>query len=62
MIQRPPRTVYVNPQQLQRQREHRDQTRKSLVAAPDPVDVLAKAWRTDKLGPSPTTANYTEGR
>jgi hypothetical protein len=62
MIQGSPRTVYVNPQQLQRQREHRDEARKSLVAGPDPVHVLAKAWRIDKLAPSPATADNTEGR
>jgi hypothetical protein len=45
MIQRTPETVYVNPQQLQRQREHRDEARKSIVPNADPARVLAKAWR-----------------
>jgi hypothetical protein len=62
MIQRTPKAVYVNPQQLKRQREHRDEARKSVVANPDPAHVLAKAWRTDKLATSPAMANYTEGR
>ena len=56
MIQMQPKTVYVNPQQLQRQREHRDEARKSVVANPDPAYALAKAWRTDMLATSPSTA------
>jgi hypothetical protein len=31
MIQRTPKTVYVSPQQLQRQLEHRDEARKAIV-------------------------------
>ena len=62
MIQRTSKTVYVNPQQLQRQREHRDEARKSVVANPDPAHALARAWRTDKFAISPPTAPYTEGR
>lgn len=61
MIQRKPTTVYVNPQQLQRQREHRDEARKSIVPDPDPARTLAKAWRISKLATSPV-APYTEGR
>jgi hypothetical protein len=62
MIQRSPKTVYVNPQQLQRPREHRDETRKSIVPTPDPARLLAKAWRIGKLATSPMAASYTEGR
>jgi hypothetical protein len=62
MIQRTPKTVYVNPQQLQRQREHRDEARKSIVPNPDPARVLAKAWRIGKLAPAPAVPSYTEGR
>lgn len=62
MIQRTPETVDVNPQQLQRQREHRDEARKSIVPNADPVRLLAKAWRIGKLAPSPAAATYTEGR
>jgi hypothetical protein len=57
MIQRTPKTVYVNPQQLQRQHEHREEARKSIVANPDPARALAKAWRIGKLATSPTTGN-----
>jgi hypothetical protein len=49
MIQSKPNTVYVNPQQLQLQRERRNQTKKSAVMNPDPARVLAKAWRVGKL-------------
>jgi hypothetical protein len=49
MIQVKPKTVYVNPQQLQRQREHRDEARKSIIPKPDPARALAKAWRIGKL-------------
>jgi hypothetical protein len=62
MIQRTPKTVYVNPQQLKRQREHRDEARKSIVPNPDPARVLAKAWRIGKLATSPAPQSYTEGR
>jgi hypothetical protein len=62
MIQRTLKTVYVNPQQLQRQREHRDETRKSIVPNLDPARALAKAWRIGKLVTSPAAASYTEGR
>jgi hypothetical protein len=62
MIQRTPKTVYVNPQQLKRQREHRDEARKAIVPNPDPVHVLAKAWRIGKLTPSLGAPSYTEGR
>jgi hypothetical protein len=62
MIQKSPKTVYVNPQQLQRQREHRDEARKSIVPTPDPARVLAKAWQIGKLATTPLTASYTEGR
>ena len=62
MIQRAPKTVYVNPQQLQRQREHSDEARRSIVVNPDPAHVLAKAWGVDKSAPSPATADYSEGR
>jgi hypothetical protein len=62
MIQRPPKTVYVNPQQLQRQRENRDEARKPIVPSPDPARVLAKAWRIGKLATSPAAASYTEAR
>jgi len=62
MIQTTPKTIYVNPQQLQRQREHRDEARKSIVPNPDPARVLAKAWRIGKLATSPTAVSYTEGR
>jgi hypothetical protein len=47
---------------LQRQREHRDETRKSIVPTPDPARLLAKAWRIGKLATSPMAASYTEGR
>ena len=49
MIQSKPNTVYVNPQQLQRQREHRNQAKKSVAINPDLARVLAKAWRIGKL-------------
>jgi hypothetical protein len=62
MIQRTPKTVYVNPQQLQRQREHKDEARKTVASAPDPALALAKAWRTDKLATPFVTANYPAGR
>jgi hypothetical protein len=62
MIQRKPKTVYVNPQQLQRQREHREEARKSIVPNPDPAHALAKAWQIGKLPTSPAAASYTEGR
>jgi hypothetical protein len=62
MIQRMPKTVCVNPQQLQRQREHRDEARKSIVPTPDPADALAKAWRIGKMAPSPAAPRYNEGR
>jgi hypothetical protein len=62
MIQKKPKTVYVNPQQLQRQREHRDKARKSIVPNADPARALAKAWRIDKLATSPAATSYTEGR
>jgi hypothetical protein len=62
MIQKEPKTVYVNPQQLQRQREHRDEAKKSVGANPDPAHALAKAWRIGKLPTSPAAASYTEGR
>ncbi len=52
MIQRKPKTVCVNPQQLQRQREHRDEARKPIVPTPDPAHVLAKAWQIGKLATS----------
>jgi hypothetical protein len=62
MMQRTPKTVYVNPQQLQRQREHKDEARKSIVLNADPARVLAKAWRIGKLATSPAAATYTKGR
>jgi len=62
MIQRTPKTVYVNPQQLKRQREHRDEARKSIFANSDPARALAKAWRTGKLATSAAAPSYTEGR
>jgi hypothetical protein len=62
MIQTTPKTIYVNPLQLQRQREHRDEARKSIVPNPDPARVLAKAWRIGKLATSPAASSYTEGR
>jgi hypothetical protein len=62
MIQKKPKTVYVNPQQLQRQREHRDEARKSMVPNADPAHALAKAWRIEKLAISPAGPSYTEGR
>jgi hypothetical protein len=62
MIQRKPKTVYVNPQQLQRQREYRDEARKSVVPNFDPAYVLAKAWRIGKLATSLAAPSYTEGR
>jgi hypothetical protein len=49
MIQTIRKTVCVNPDQLQRQREQRDKVKKSLVANPDPARALAKAWRIDDL-------------
>jgi hypothetical protein len=60
MIQGSPKTIYVNPQQLQSQREHRDETRKPIVPSPDPARVLAKAWRIGKLESSPLAPSYTE--
>jgi hypothetical protein len=42
-------TVCVSPQQVQRQREHKDKTKKVLVPAPDPAIQLAKAWRIGKF-------------
>jgi hypothetical protein len=62
MIQSTLKMVYVNPQQLKRQREHRDEARKSIVTNPDPASVLAKAWRIGKLATSPAAPSYTEGR
>ena len=62
MIQRKPKTVYVNPQQLQRQREHRDEARKSIVPNPDPAHAVAKAWRIGKLATAPAAPGYTEAR
>ena len=62
MIQTTPKTIYVNPQQLQRQREHRNEARKSIVPNPDPARVLAKAWRIGKLATSPAAPSYTEGQ
>jgi hypothetical protein len=62
MIQRTLTTVYVNPQQLKRQREHRDEARKSILPNADPARVLAKAWRIGKLTTSPAAPSYTEGR
>jgi|HubBroStandDraft_5_1064220.scaffolds.fasta_scaffold210366_2 hypothetical protein len=62
MIQMKPKTVYVNPQQLQRQREHRDEARKSIIPNPDPARALAKAWRIGKLATTPAAPGYTEGR
>jgi hypothetical protein len=62
MIQPKPKTIYVNPQQLQRQREHRDEARKSLVPNPDSASVLARAWRIGKLSTTPAAPSYTEGR
>ena len=56
MIERTPKTVYVNPQQLQRQREHRDEARKSIVSNADPARALAKAWRIGKATTSPAAA------
>jgi hypothetical protein len=61
MIQTTPKTIYVNQQQLQRQREHRDEARKSIVPNPDPARVLARAWRIGKLATSPAAPSYTEG-
>jgi hypothetical protein len=52
MIQKTPKTVYVNPQQLQRQREHRDEARKSIVPEADPALALAKAWRIGEFATS----------
>jgi hypothetical protein len=62
MIQRKPKTVYVNPQQLQRELEHREEARKSIVPNPYPAHALAKAWRIGKLVTSPAAPSYTEGR
>jgi hypothetical protein len=62
MIQRTPKTVYVNPQQLQRQREHRDEARKSAVPGLDPARALAKAWRIESLTSMPKAASDTYGR
>jgi len=62
MIQKKPTTVCVNPEQLQRQREHRDEARKSIVPKPDPAHALAKAWRIGKLATSPAAPGHTEGR
>jgi hypothetical protein len=62
MIQRSPKAVYVNPQQLERQREHRDEARKLIVPNPDPARALAKAWRIGKLATSPLAASYIENR
>jgi hypothetical protein len=62
MTQRKSKMVYVNPQQLQRQREHRDEARKSIVPNPDPAHALAKAWRIGKLATSTAGPGYTEGR
>jgi hypothetical protein len=42
-------TVCVSLQQVQRQREHKDKTKKVLVPAPDPAIQLAKAWRIGKF-------------
>lgn len=52
MRQTKPQTVYVSPQQVQRQREHKDKTKKVLAPAPDPATQLAKAWRIGKFEPS----------
>jgi hypothetical protein len=52
MIQRKPKTVYVNPQQVQRQREHTDKAKKVIVSAPDPAILLAKAWGIRKTASS----------
>jgi hypothetical protein len=41
-------TVYVNPQQLQRQQESKEKA-KRLVLTPDPAVSLAKAWGLRKL-------------
>jgi hypothetical protein len=41
-------TVYVNPQQLRRQKERRDDARKVVDPTPDPALVLAKAWQIGK--------------
>jgi hypothetical protein len=48
MIRVKPKTLYVNPQQLRRQEERRDNARKVVVPTPDPVLVLAKAWQIGK--------------
>jgi hypothetical protein len=57
MIQRTPKTVYVNPQQLQRQREHRNEARKPVVPNLDPARALAKAWRIENLASAPKAAS-----
>ncbi len=49
MIQSKLKAVYVNPQQVQRQRESKDEARKSVAPVADPARSLAKAWRTDKV-------------
>jgi len=49
MIQSKLKAVYVNPRQLQRQRERKDEARKSVVQTADPARLLAKAWRIDKV-------------
>jgi hypothetical protein len=48
MIKVKSETVYVNPQQLRRQKERRDDARKVVDPTPDPALVLAKAWKIGK--------------
>jgi hypothetical protein len=48
MIKVKSETVYVNPQQLRRQKERRDDARKVVVPNPDPALVLAKAQEIGK--------------
>jgi hypothetical protein len=52
MRQTKSQTVYVSPQQVQRQREHKDKAKKNIVAAPDPAIQLARAWKIGKFAPS----------
>lgn len=50
MIPTEPKMLYVNPQQLQHQREYKDEARKSVAPNSDPARVIAEAWQTSKLG------------
>jgi hypothetical protein len=52
MHQSKSQAVYVSPQQVQRQREHKDKAKKVVVPTPGLAIQLAKAWKIGKFVPS----------